>query len=333
MQGKTKRKTSISFQSGSRVNKDKVELSIVIVTYNSIRFIDHCLHSLFRTRQNCTFDVWIIDNNSEDGTQQAIKKYPVHLIKNDSNFGFSKAVNIGIARSKAPFVLLLNDDTELHDHVLDELVAFLKNTPQAAVVAPRIILPDGQPEPFGLKFPGLIKEFFHANPAVKSFVQPIMNARQKKSRAVAAAVPCRVDLVTGACFLVRRTVIEQIGSLDENYFIYVEEVDWCWRIKHAGWEIYSYPMVSIIHYFGQATKQKPTQQTVNWILPHRYFSILYFFKKNYHIVSYQILRLIVIQGFSTRLLYYWIANQFCRGKYNDTIKHIIAIISIAWRGI
>jgi GT2 family glycosyltransferase len=315
------------------MKKEKAELSIIIVTHNSIRHIEKCLQSIFDSLHECKFEIWIVDNNSSDETQQVIKKFPVHFILNDSNLGFSKAVNIGIQRSNGPFILLLNDDTEIQDNVFDELIGFLKKTPDAAVVGPLVLLPDGRPEPFGLKFPSLLKEFFHANPYFKSIFRPIVTAKQKDSRAQTMSIPSQVDYVTGACFLLRRTIIEQIGLLDEKYFIYVEEVDWCWRIKQAGWYIYSYPLVSIIHHFGQSTKQKPTHQTINWLLPHRYFSILYFFKKNYHINKYHFLRMIIIQGFALRLLYHWITNSIYPSRKKDSIKYIVEIISIAWRGI
>jgi len=314
------------------MKRKKIDLSVIIVTFNSAPHIRACLDSVLGTKQMCGFEISVIDNHSSDGTPEIVATYPVHLTVNAANLGFARAVNIGMREARGAFFLLLNDDTEISDHVFDELLAFLQRTPRAAVVGPRVMLPDGRPEPFQLKFPGLAKEFVHANSGLLRLAGFALKGMAKTGRRSDMRTRT-VDYVSGACFLIRRESVEQVGLLDERYFIYVEEVDWCWRLKKAGWHVYSYPHVSILHHFGQSTKQKPWGQTINWLLVERYRSILYFFKKNYGAARYFLLRLIVLQGFSFRFAGAWIAGVFSGKNKAATVTNYQAIITTAFKGI
>ncbi|MGD9904518.1 MAG: glycosyltransferase family 2 protein [Vicinamibacterales bacterium] len=200
-----------------------------------------------------TWDAWVIDNASSDDSVAAIRAgFPhVRLIANRGNVGFAAANNQGIAASRGRYVLLLNSDTVVPPGSLAALVGFADAHPGAGVVGPELTNPDGSYQTGPTPFPSVWNELLSA-----SGVGRRLTHRGYPSRpAHRARLAQRTDYVGGACMLGRRTAVDEVGGLDESYFMYSEEPDWCWRMRRHGWEVWYTPSAKVIHYGGQSTSQ------------------------------------------------------------------------------
>ena len=229
--------------------------SVVIVTWNSERYIGPCLAALAASTQR-SFECIVVDNASTDGTVAHVRSaYPwVRLIEAGSNIGFVAANNLALRQATGNFVLLLNPDAELAPGALDVLIDFLYQTPKAGTVAPKLLNSDGtlQYSTFVMPSVGTIAwEYF-----LRDLVHP---NHQRAGRYVAADydVERQVDGVLGACFLVRKAAIEDIGMFDPRFFMYCEEVDWQERLRRAGWQVWYTPQAEAVHHGGQSAKLAP----------------------------------------------------------------------------
>lgn len=234
-------------------------LSIIIVTYNSTGHIDACLRSLVDNRPAVDHEIVVVDNASADGTAAAIRtRWPgVRVIDAGANLGFARANNLGIRQTFGELVLLLNPDTSIPAHAIDRLVAALDARPDAAVAGPRLVDAAGRAE---LSFGRMMS--------------PLAEARQKllvrgsgRGGRIATYVESMtrqsrdVDWVSGACMLVRRADAEAVGLMDERYFMYAEDVDFCAAVRARGRRVLFSPAAEIVHLRGQsrATASAATQ--------------------------------------------------------------------------
>lgn len=229
-----------------------MKLSIVIVNWNTRRLLEACLGSLFESRSAWPFEVWVVDNASVDGSRDLVReKFPqARLIANRENAGFARANNQAIRQSAGEYVLLLNPDTVVQPGALQALVDFLEARPQAGAAGPRLLNPDRSLQVSCYPSPSLLREFwrmFHLEALRRYAFYPM--------EGWSLAEPREVDVLLGACLLLRRAALQQVGLLDEDYFIYSEEVDLCYRVKHAGWKLYWVPRAEVIHYGGESTQQ------------------------------------------------------------------------------
>lgn len=231
-------------------------LSIVIVTYNSLRDIDACLASLVAHPPSLEHETLIVDNASPDGTAAAVRRrWPhVRVIDQDANIGFARASNVGIRQTRGEFVLLLNPDTTVPAGALDALVAALDARPDAAVVGPRLVDAGGRAElSFGTMIGPLAelrqKLLVAGNRRGTPFIGPYVNLLTRRAR--------EVDWVTGACLLVRRADAEAAGCLDERYFMYAEDVDFCAAVRARGRRVLFAPDAEIVHIRGQSVASMP----------------------------------------------------------------------------
>jgi len=234
-----------------------VDLSIVIVSWNVRDLLRRCLSSiLVGQEQGPGLEIIVVDNASSDGSAGMVRvEFPqVHLIANEQNRGFTAANNQGLALAQGRYLLLLNPDTEVVGDALATMVGYMEAHPQVGALGPQLRYPDGSRQSSRRRFPTLptalvestvIQEWWRDNPILRRYymadtpddvVQP-------------------VDWVVGACLLVRRQVYEQVGGLDEGFFMYSEELDWCKRIKEAGWEVVYLPTATIIHHEGRSSEQ------------------------------------------------------------------------------
>ncbi len=217
------------------------DLDVIIVSWNTAGCLRGCLESLWRElcAANIHAQVLVVDNASEDGSQKMVREdFPeVELIANTSNLGFAKANNQALERSSSPLVLLLNPDTVVLPGGIQSLAAYLDNHPQVGAVGPRVLNPDLSVQPSASPFPSLRREawrLFHLDGLVaySQYPQSYFESQQ----------PQPADVLLGACILVRRQVLEQVGFFDEQFFVYSEEVDLCKRMRAAGWEIHWLPV-------------------------------------------------------------------------------------------
>ena len=234
-----------------------LDLSIIIVSWNVKDLLQRCLDSIFRhPASSIQFEVFIVDNASSDGSAGMVReRFPqVHLIENEENFGFAAANNQAIRRSRGRYILLLNPDTVVCDDALGTLMRFLDENPKVGAVGPKLVYPDGRLQHSAFAFPTLPMAFFDFFPIHHRLINSRLNGRYPR-RLYESGKPFPIDHPLGACLMVKREAIEQVGLLDEGFFIYCEEIDWCMRIKKAGWQIYCVPQAEVVHYVAQSTQQ------------------------------------------------------------------------------
>jgi GT2 family glycosyltransferase len=229
-----------------------MDLSIIVVNWNTREILDNCLASVYASHTTIDYDVWVVDNNSSDGSVQMIEeKFPhTHVIPNETNAGFARGNNQAIMESSADYVMLLNPDTIMEGNVLQGLFGYLEEHPDVGAAGPRLLNPDGTLQESAYPEPTLWREFwrlFHLDLVKHYGAYPMAEW--------SISDPRDVDVLMGACFLVRRKVLDQVGLLDEEFFVYSEEVDFCKRIRDYGWRIGWFPAVKVTHLGGQSTRQ------------------------------------------------------------------------------
>lgn len=236
------------------------DLSVIIVNYNNRNFLEDCLNSVFHTTHKASLEVILVDNYSADDSVELVKKnWPaVRVIENQANLGFGRANNQGLKVSQGRYALLLNTDTVVKEGALDRLVEFLDAHPEAGACGPKLLNVDGTPQHQG----GLFGRRFWLSPE-----------------------PVAVDYVIAAAIMVRREVLDKVGGLDENFFFSNEDLDWCRRIRQAGWQVCFVPQAEIIH-FGGYTISKFNQKT----FIEGFRGGLYFCRKHYGLFIYGIYR-------------------------------------------
>lgn len=263
-----------------------VELSIIIVNWNVMGFLDRCLASIFEHVRHLRYEVIVVDNASRDGSVELVRsKYPqVHLIANEYNAGFCRANNQGIERAEGEFLVLLNPDTEVYPGAMETLVAYLRNHPDAGVVGPMLLSPGGLHMPNGTRFPTLRRELVGVL-GLQRFNQRAYDLEGYGREDF--TTEAEVDVVCGACLMTRRQVIEQIGGLDESLFMYFEEVDFCRRAKAAGWKVVYVPEARVYHHWMQSVKQDNIAAT------RRLFrSQFLYFRKHHGVAAAWLLRIL-----------------------------------------
>ncbi len=232
------------------------KLSIVILSWNVCTLLKKALASIFQSAPvNTTHEVLVVDNASSDGFVKMVRNlFPqVRLINNDTNLGFTKGNNLGMTLARGDHILLLNPDTEIVGDALDALIRYLDTHQDVGLVGPRLLNPDGTQQSSRRRFPSVPILFLESTWLEGLAPRALLDHYTVRDRS--AAVDQNVDWITGAAMLVRRTVIEQVGLLDEGFFMYSEELDWCHRIRSAGWQIAYTPAAEIIHYGGKSSDQ------------------------------------------------------------------------------
>lgn len=251
-----------------------LDLSICILTLKTKTLLRDCLLSLY-TNTHSSFEVIVVDNNSQDGTVEMLRdEFPdAHVIVNDYNAGFAHPTNQALKISQGRYALLLNNDTVVLPHAFDRLVEFAGAHPEIGICGPKVLNRDGTLQkqcrrsfatPWDLfcYFSGLSARF----PQSRLFARYLITYEDEN-----ATHP--VDAISGACMLIRREVLDQIGLLDERFFAYQEDADYCFRAKQAGWQIYYHPQAQIIHYGGQGgSRIKPYRSIYEW---HKSYFLYY----------------------------------------------------------
>ncbi len=230
-----------------------MDLSIVIVNWNTRDLLDRCLETIPEAVSGWTHEVIVVDNGSTDGSGTMVRtRHPgVHLVENGENVGFVRATNQGIALSRGQYVLLLNSDTVAPPGSLARMVAFMEDYPDAGAVGPKLVNPDGSFQASYAHFPTLVSESLSAfglNRRLYGPYHPSPPPRPDER-------PGPVDWVPGACLLLRRKALEDVGPLDEGFWMYSEDTDLCYRLHRAGWKVYYLPDVEIVHFGGASSKQ------------------------------------------------------------------------------
>ncbi len=262
------------------MSAENLDLSIIIVSWNTRELLAQCLESVYATVHLPTFEVLVVDNASRDGSAEMVReRFPwVRLIENRENVGFARANNQAMRVCHGEFILLLNSDTVVLPDAIEVLLNFMRRYASVGACGPRLVNADGSVQVSCGKLP--------------TFSQLMLDltglSRVNDSASVpVGAKPRRVGGVQGACLLIRREAIGDVGLLDEDYFMYTEEVDWCYRASIVGWGLCYVPAARVIHYGGQSAARAPVQKRTQL-----YGSKLLFVRKHYGRARYELLRFI-----------------------------------------
>ncbi len=278
-------------------------LSVVIVNWNVKDLLRRCLNSVLEglrsdNGQQLSCQIVVVDNASDDGSVGMLREeFPhVHLIANKENLGFTRGNNQGIAFSNGRYVLLLNPDTEILGDALGEMVVYMEAHHRVGALGPQLLDPDGQVQSSRRRFPNLgtayvestfLQQWFPESDILKRYY--VLDGSDDETQSV--------DWVVGACLLMRRETLEEVGLLDERFFMYSEELDWCYRAKELGWEVVYLPTAQVIHYVGKSSEQ---------VLPLRHIqfqrSKVLFFKKHHGYWSGETLRLFLLATYLWQMI-------------------------------
>ena len=264
----------------------KIDLSIIIVSYNTQKLVDKLLASIKAAEKgNYKIEIILVDNASNDGSVEMVKKRysQVNILVNPKNIGFAAANNKGMRNAKGRLVLLLNSDTQIEKDTLIKMIDFIDKNSRYQAATCRIELVDGRLDPAchrGFPSPWAAFTYFakfeKVLPGSKIFGQYHQGWKDLTK-------VHQVEVISGAFFLVSRKIIEKVGLLDESFFMYGEDIDWCLRIKKAGFRIGFVPYTKIIHVKGKSGRNKDSEQKEAKMLVNQHFwgTMKLFYKKHY----------------------------------------------------
>jgi len=237
-----------------------MKLSVIIVSWNVRDDLVRCLRSIEENHPLAPYEVIVVDNASEDGTVECIRReFPtVTVIENEQNRGFAAANNQGIQKAGGQYILLLNPDTIVHKSSLDTLIGFMENNPDIGACGPKLLNTDGTTQPSVRRFP-TFRGALYRHSVFRLTGIFLSQYRKWLMKDFGYDRRADVEQLMGAALMVRRSVIEQVGVLDERFFMYFEEVDLCYRIKQAGWRVVFVPDAEITHLGGQSARQMPAR--------------------------------------------------------------------------
>jgi N-acetylglucosaminyl-diphospho-decaprenol L-rhamnosyltransferase len=233
----------------------ELDLSVVTVSWNVRDLLRRCLASIQTGRGGLALETIVVDSAStDDSCAMVAAEFPgVRLVRQETNVGFSRGNNLGLESSRGRYALLLNPDTEIVGSALPDMVAYLDAHPNVGALGPQLLYPNGQIQSSRRRFPTLATGFFES-----TWLQPVA-PRSVLGRYYMTDQPddraCEVDWVMGACLAVRRQAFEEVGSLDEGYFMYSEEMEWQRRIRDSGWRVMYYPQAKVVHHEGKSSEQ------------------------------------------------------------------------------
>ncbi len=292
------------------------DVSIIIVNWNTRDLLAKCLRCVEATIHKVSYDVYVVDNASSDGSQDMVRQdFPsVKLIANTDNVGFARANNQAMRVCEGRYVLLLNSDAFVKEGTIDRMVAFMDAHPDAGMVGCKLLYEDESLQRSCAIFPTLATEFYIAVgldkifPNSKIFGKYLMTDWNYDDTRV-------VDVIMGAFMLARADVIQKVGLMDEAFFMYSEEVDWCYRFKEAGWKVYFSPDAEAIHIWGGSSKAVKVETIIRL-----YRARVQFFRKHYGNLTAFLYKIILVFNSLVRVgpgaLYY-----LTRGNPDSRQKH------------
>jgi N-acetylglucosaminyl-diphospho-decaprenol L-rhamnosyltransferase len=239
------------------LNDSMLTLSIVIVNWNTRDLLAQCLTSISRSPllPSSSVEVFVVDNASSDGSAQMVAEHFhwVRLIQNNENMGFAQANNQAIGLANGRYILLLNSDTEVHPGAFDTLIGFMEETPQAGAIGAYLLNGDGTLQAACHPMLTPWREFLRL-----LFLDRVFHVATYGAGWWKTEEPRQTEVIKGACLMLRHTALDQVGLLDGSYFMYTEEVDLCYRLAQAGWQIWWVPAAKVTH-FGEASSRQVAQ--------------------------------------------------------------------------
>jgi len=287
-----------------------MDLSIIIVSFNTMNITCECVKSVVKHTKGIYFEIIVVDNASRDDSVKVLRSLNIKnliIIKNKKNIGFGSANNQGMKIAKGNFILLLNSDTKVYDNVIGKMVLWQKLHPEIGIASCALKNPDGTLQDSGGYFPTLVRVFSWMTiqdvPGVDNLIKPFHPMKSKSFMRGESFYKeeKELDWVTGAFFLMSKEVFEDVGFFDSDYFMYMEEVDYCYEAKKRGWRVYYLPSLSLTHIGGASgTKQAS--------VIGEYQGIKRFFKKHYSRWQYPLLRILLKIGSLGRIILFGIVE-------------------------
>ena len=280
-----------------------MDLSVIILNYNTRDILRRCLASVFASHTDFKFEVLVADNGSADGSQEMVKsQFPqAKLTENGKNVGFSKGNNAAIGQSSGRYVLLLNSDTEVRPNTLDLCVKRMEADKDIGILGCKVLLPDGSlDKACRRKFPNPWNSFLRLF-GLRRFSNYNINSPVNQE--------VEIDAVTGAFLMIRREAMDKVGLLDEDYFMYGEDLDWCWQVKHTGFKVLYYPQAEITHY-----KYSSSQSIPFFIIRQAHDAMKIFYRKHYADKYPWVFNQLVYLGISIRMFCVLSMNLFRNKK-------------------
>jgi len=290
-----------------------VDLSIIIVSWNTGDLLAQCLQSVYATACGLALEVIVVDNASVDGSVDLVRRdFPrAHVIANADNVGFVRANNQAIERCQGRYVLLLNSDALVLSGALVETVRFMDDHPRAGIAGVRLLNADGTFQASYTLFPTLWQEFLILSGLGRWLVRPNFPSCGPELERGPQKI---AGYVEGAYLMARREAVKQVGGLDGRIFMYAEDVDWCYRFHRAGWEVWYLPQAPVVHLGGQSSKQRRGRMEAEL-----YRSRVYLFQKHYGRGAACGLRGLVCAIQVPKMLFHRLLRFLTRGRRGRTV--------------
>jgi GT2 family glycosyltransferase len=294
-----------------------LDISIIVVSFNTKGLLLDCLASVFETVKGISFEVWVVDNNSTDGTVEATReKYPtIKIIKNTENLGFAAANNQAFRQMNGDYALLLNTDTVLTNGAVKELFDFMEANPEAGMACGQLLNLDGSSQNSIANFPTTLTLL--SNETLLRILLP----KKFPSKRRKYVSPLKIDSCIGACLMARKKAMDDIGLFDERYFFFFEETDWAYRMKRGEWAIYLVPTAKIFH-----TQGKTVGNTLNSRI--MFYRSRYLFFKKWHRHSYLLFYSVIFLRLLANIILSFIGLLFTGGFKNSIRKKFIVYIQL-----
>jgi GT2 family glycosyltransferase len=287
-----------------------IDLSLIIVNWNTREELRECLGSIFWVAKPLALEVIVVDNASSDGSTELVRReFPkVQLVENGANLGFATACNQGLRLSRGRYIMLLNPDARVVGDALETLGHHMDGQPRVGLITPQILDQDGAVKQSCFEFPSLLNIFLEATLLFRLFPRSRFFGRYR----LAGWSHDRerdVDWAAGAALMARRRALEEVGLLDERFFMYSEDIDWCYRFHQLGWRVVFFPNAQVVHMGNRSARQQPDAMKTQWIKSH-----VLFMRKHHGVVPAILSRLIFALGFSVRLGLWSILWLITRGE-------------------
>ena len=243
-------------------------IDIVIVNYNSSLYLEKCIQSIKMSDDRYDIVFHVVDNHSSDGIDRVVGLFPdVNFVLNKKNKGFAAAVNQALQCGTSPYVMVINPDAQIVPGFFQPIVDYMKRTPDVGIIGPQILNTDGSIQGSARAFPNMLTALYgRSSPLTRYFPNNPISRANIVTIESDGRTPQEVDWVSGACMLVRRKAIKTVGMMDETFFMYWEDADWCRRMWQSGWKVIYYPVVSLYHHVGKSSATRPLRSIYNFHL-------------------------------------------------------------------
>ncbi len=259
----------------------RMDVSIIIVNWNTKDLLINCINSVYQTTKNLAVEIWVVDNGSSDESVKTVRDlFPeINIIENQDNLGFAKACNQALEQIKGRYAVLLNTDTILSDGTIETVADFMDKNVKVGICGGQLPNDDGSKQNSIANIPNLSTELFSKSLLRRFFPKKYPGKEQDITN------PVEVESVIGAFMAVRKEAVDETGLMDESYFFFFEETDWCVRMKRSGWSVFHHPDIKVYHLQGQTAKKVHIGARIEY-----WRSRYIFFKKHYGMITLIILK-------------------------------------------